>query len=97
MAYWLLFLGWSVTVGGNERGINAKTQISVNSGGHVVQPRSGVIRLFGWVVIIDANGNDQRYRLRYRFRLREWFRFCYWFGYYERLRKHLWYEFNRVH
>jgi hypothetical protein len=82
MAYWLLLRRRSVTAGVNERGGNAKPKMFVNSSGHIVQPWYGVIRLFGWI-IIDANGNDQRYRLGHWFGLRERF----WFGHYERLRK----------
>jgi hypothetical protein len=31
----------------NERGANAKPKIFINSGGHILQPRYGVIRLLG--------------------------------------------------
>jgi hypothetical protein len=50
-----------VTAGVNERGDNAKPKILVNSGGHILQPRYWVIRVFGWVIY--AIGNHQRLRL----------------------------------
>jgi hypothetical protein len=73
----------SVTAGVNEKGGNANPKILVNSGGHIVQPRYWVVRVFGWVIY--AIGNHHRLRLghRFRFGFGERFRFCYWFGHYD--------------
>ena len=86
MAYWLPGDTLSVTVGGMKRRVNEKPKVSVNSGGFILQPWAGVIRLFRWLVIIDTFGNDERNRVRQRFGLGGRFRFRDWFRYYERLR-----------
>jgi hypothetical protein len=67
VAHWLLDRWASVTVGGKERGVNAKAKVFVNSGSFIINSRRGVIRLFRPVVIIDTFGNDERNRVRQRF------------------------------
>jgi hypothetical protein len=90
----------SVTVGVKceKRRDNAESKISIDSSDHIIEPRCRSIRLFRWLIIINAKRNHQRYRLGQRLGLgkRFWFWVCDRVGHDDRLgNQHFWHEVNR--
>ena len=87
----------SVTAGARRKGgIDAKPKKSFSSSGFIVQPGFGAVGLFGWDIIFNAVGHNQRYRLRQWVWLRERFRFWNWFRHHKRHREqHFRWHFKR--
>ena len=87
----------SVTAGARRKGgIDAKSKVSFSSRGFIVQPRFGAVGLFGWDIIFNAIGHNQRYRLGQRVWLGERFRCWYWFRHHKRDREqHFRWHFKR--
>ena len=87
----------SVTAGERRKGgIDAKPKVSFSSRGFIVQPRFGAVGLFGWDIIFNAIGHNQRYRLGQRVWLGERFRCWYWFRHHKRDREqHFRWHFKR--